>query len=47
MLNVIPLNDLKEHEEQSTCECCPTLIIVNGEMILIHNSYIKREKKEN
>jgi len=46
MLNVTPLNDLKEHEEATTCECCPTLEIVNGEMILIHNSYDGREQKE-
>ena len=42
-LHIIPLNDLKEHTEESTCECCPELIIENGEMIFVHNSYDKRE----
>ena len=45
-LHIIPLNDLKEHTEESTCECCPELIIENGEMIFVHNSYDKRELTE-
>jgi len=45
-LHIIPLNDLKEHEEESTCDCCPTLIIENGEMIFVHNSYDGRELKK-
>lgn len=41
--HVLPVNDLKEHEESSTCACCPKLIIENGEMIFVHNSYDGRE----
>lgn len=44
--HVLPNNDLKEHCTKSTCECCPTLIIENGEMIFIHNSYDGREGLE-
>lgn len=43
MLHVLPVNDIKEHTEESTCECCPTVIIENGEMICIHNAYDLRE----
>jgi len=46
MLHIIPLNDLEEHEECSTCKCNPILIIEEGEMILIHNSFDKREFKK-
>jgi hypothetical protein len=46
MINILPINDLKEHIEESTCECHPSLIIENGEMIFIHNSYDGRENQE-
>jgi len=45
-IHIIPVNDLKEHEENSTCECQPTLIMENGEMIFVHNSYDGRELYE-
>lgn len=41
--HIMPINDLKEHEQLSTCECCPKLEIENGEMIFVHNAYDKRE----
>lgn len=43
MINVMPIKDLKEHQEDSTCHCCPSLIMENGEMILVHNSFDGRE----
>ena len=43
MFNVLPTNDLKEHTENSTCECKPKIIYENGEMIIIHNSFDGRE----
>ncbi len=46
MINITPINDLKEHEEESTCECSPKVEFENGEMILIHNSFDKREIEE-
>ena len=46
MINILPNNDLKEHIEDTTCECNPNLIFENGEMIVIHNSYDGREWKE-
>jgi len=45
-IHIIPINDLKEHEELSTCDCCPVVQFENGEMIFIHNSYDGRELKE-
>ena len=46
MYNILPINDLKEHSENSTCECKPKVIYENGEMIIVHNSYDGREYKE-
>lgn len=44
--NILPINDIKEHSEDSTCECKPKIIYENGEMIIIHNAYDGREFKE-
>lgn len=41
-VNVIPLNDLREHEEAVTCPCEPWM---DGE-IIIHNSWDGREITE-
>ena len=46
MLHVTPVNDLQDHELESTCACQPTLEMVNGEMIFVHNAYDEREKSE-
>lgn len=46
MINIIPLNDLEEHIEFSICNCHPNIIFENGEMIIVHNSFDNREKKE-
>ena len=44
---VIPLNDIMPHDEESTvCPCEPKLEIIDGEMLLIHNSFDGRELKE-
>lgn len=43
-LHILPINDLKKHEESSTCECSPSLIMENGEMLLVHNSHDGREE---
>ncbi len=47
MIHVTPINDLKPHEESTTCECCPRVEFENGEMIVIHNSFDGRELLEN
>ena len=47
MINIIPLNDLKNHIEDTTCDCCPEVEFKNGEMIVIHNSFDGRELTEN
>ena len=46
-IHAYPLNDLKEHIFESTCDCCPTVTIQNGEMIVCHNSFDGREIIEN
>ena len=46
MINILPVNDLKEHDEHTTCDCKPSVEVVNGVMIVTHNSYDKRELSE-
>ena len=42
--NIVPINDIKEHlEDSALCECNPTIIFENGDMIITHNSYDHRE----
>ena len=42
--NILPVDDIKDHIEESTCECCPEVeIIENGDMLIIHNAYDGRE----
>lgn len=44
MINIIPIDDIKEHIEDSTCQCYPKVeILENGEIMIIHNSYDGRE----
>lgn len=44
--HILPINDIKEHEESSTCDCMPTVKIENGEMLIIHNAWDMREVTE-
>lgn len=46
VINIVPINDIKEHIENSTCSCNPKVEFHNGEMMIIHNSFDGREKVE-
>lgn len=46
MYNIIPTNDTNPHVGDSSCPCKPKVEFENGEMIVIHNSYDRREDKE-
>lgn len=47
MINILPLNDYKEHEESTTCKCLPKIKFnKKGELIVIHNSFDGRENSE-
>lgn len=46
MINVVPLNDIEEHVEDTTCWCVPTIEESNGEIIVIHNAFDGRTLKE-
>jgi hypothetical protein len=47
VLIILPTNDIKEHDEESTvCECSPKVIFENGEMIIVHNAFDGRELEE-
>ena len=42
-MHILPVNDLEEHTEESTCKCSPQVTFENGEMIIIHNYFDGRE----
>lgn len=44
--HVTPTNDLESHEEATTCKCDPRVEHVNGNMVVIHNSFDGREGVE-
>ena len=46
MINITPINDIEPHEESSTCHCEPNIIVENGEIIVVHNSFDGREGVE-
>jgi hypothetical protein len=47
MIHVYPLNDLGEHDTESTmCECEPRIDWDQPEAIVIHNSFDGRELEE-
>jgi hypothetical protein len=42
--HILPTNDLREHEELSTCKCVPRVDVQeNGDILIIHNSFDGRE----
>lgn len=42
VMHVLPINDLKEHEESESCWCNPEY----DEGVIIHNSMDRREEYE-
>jgi len=44
--HITPINDIKPHEEKSTCHCNPTVKVIDGNQIIIHNSFDGREGVE-
>lgn len=45
--HITPINDIKPHKEESTCECLPKVEFgENGDMLIIHNSFDGRELLE-
>jgi hypothetical protein len=42
--HLLPKDDLEEHLENSTCKCLPIAeVLENGDIMIIHNSFDKRE----
>lgn len=41
--HLLPTNDLESHEKTTTCKCEPSVKYEDGEMLVIHNSFDKRE----
>jgi len=47
MRAVLPVEDIMPHDDFDTmCPCEPKLEIINGEMLLVHNSFDGRELSE-
>jgi len=45
MIHILPINDIKPHQELSTCGCNPTIeALEDGEIMIIHNSFDGREE---
>lgn len=42
-LHVVPLNDLRDHEESETCWCRPVGIFDGDGVVIVHNSMDGRE----
>ena len=43
MINIMPVNDEREHEGATTCWCNPQLITDEPELIVVHNAADCRE----
>ena len=43
MIHILPINDEKEHVEETTCWCSPHLITDEPELIVVHHSADCRE----
>lgn len=42
--HILPVNDIKEHDESSTCDCDPNVeTLSGGDLMITHNSYDGRE----
>jgi hypothetical protein len=44
--HILPINDIEPHEEATTCKCKPKVEFIDGNMIVIHNSFDGRERQE-
>lgn len=42
--HILPINDLEEHLEKSTCKCEPKVeLLEGGDLMVVHNCYDKRD----
>lgn len=46
ILHVTPINELEKHEESTACKCNPRVEHINGNMVVVHNSFDGREGVE-
>lgn len=44
--HLLPCNDIEEHEESSVCRCGPRVEEVDGDLLVVHNSFDGREAVE-
>lgn len=46
MYNILPLGDIVEHVEDTTCYCNPHVFFEGGEIVVTHYSFDRREWSE-
>jgi|LakMenE01Jun11ns_1017448.scaffolds.fasta_scaffold9849887_2 hypothetical protein len=44
--HILPVNDIEYHEESTTCKCEPQVEFIEGDMLIIQNSFDGREGVE-
>ena len=42
-INVVPINDLREHQDCKDCHCKPKVEVRSDRILIIHNAYDHRE----
>ena len=45
-INIVPINDIEEHIEDTTCWCVPEIIEESGTIIIKHNAFDGRTLNE-
>lgn len=44
--HILPVSDEKKHKESQFCECCPKVIDIEENRLIVHNSFDGREGVE-
>lgn len=46
VIHVLPIDDIEDHIDSSTCPCQPSIEEENGHLIIVHSSFDGREGVE-
>ena len=42
-IHVLPVDDIKSHEENTKCHCNPKLEVIGANLLIVHNAFDHRE----
>lgn len=45
-IHVLPIGDIKKHDESMACYCKPEIKPIEGNYVIVHNAFDGREWKE-